>query len=248
MRKIIFALMILLSATAAQAAGTDWQAILKNVLSTQTGQGGAAQSSLSNTQIIAGLKEALNVSSKQVVAQLGKTGGFNLDPQIHIPLPNQLKKLDSGLKIIGYGHLTADLEERMNKAAELATPKAKQLFINSISKMTFADAREILTGGKQDAATQYLRKTMGVKLEGEMQPIIANTLKESGAIKSFDAATGKYGKLPMAANLKADLNNYVAAKAMDGIFYYIAKEEIAIRQNPAKRTSEILRKVFGSVR
>lgn len=258
--KILIFTFLLLSACANNAGNSaadatnqiDWAAVASSVLQTQMGgQGAGAASTLSDAQIALGLKEALNVGTGNVVAQLGKSGGFNLDPKIRIPLPSSLQKVDSALKLVGMNNLTQDLEKRMNAAAEIATPKAKQLFINSIGKITFADARNILFGNQQDAATQFFRQTMGAQLTAEIQPVINNALADAGAVKSFDAAVGQYANMPLAKlagvpNVKADLQNYVSNKAVDGIFYYVAQEEAAIRANPAKRTTELLKQVFGA--
>lgn len=205
-----------------------------------------ATSALSDTQISTGLKDALKLGTQTVVKQLGKEGGFSLDPAIKIPLPAPLAKVDGTLKKFGMGSLTADLETRMNRAAEIATPKAGALFVNAIQKMTVTDAQAILTGSN-DSATQYLRKTMGPDLAKEIQPIIQTSLAEAGAVKAYDAVTAQYAKMPLASSLKTNMNDYVTNKALDGIFYYVAQEEAAIRANPAKRTTDILKKVFGSV-
>lgn len=201
---------------------------------------------LPETQVSAGLKDALKVGTQAVVKRLGKEGGFNLDPAIRIPLPGPIARADSALKTFGMGSLTADLETRMNRAAELAAPKAGALFVSAIQKMTVTDAQAILTG-PQDSATQYLRKAMGPQLAKEIQPIIAQSLSEAGAVKAYDAVTSSYAKLPLAASLKTNMNDYVTNKALDGIFYYVAQEEAAIRANPAKRSTDLLKSVFGSV-
>jgi hypothetical protein len=207
-------------------------------------------SALSNTDIIAGLKEALNIGSSNVVNQLGILNGFNSDPNIRIPLPDTLSKVDSALSAIGMNSLTSDLETRLNRAAEAATPKAKALFLSAIQNMTIEDAKSILTG-PNDAATQYLRRAMGPQLTQDIQPIIQSTLAEAGAIQAYDNVVGRYEQIPfvssLANNSKTQLNDYVTEKALDGIFYYVAREEAAIRANPAKRTTEILQKVFGAV-
>ena len=113
--------------------------------------------------------------------------------------------------------------------------------------MSITDAKNILTG-PQDAATQFLRRTMGPGLGQEMQPLIQNALSQAGAIRAYDQVIGQYDQLPFMPDVKANLNNYVVDKAMDGIFYYVAQEEAAIRTNPAKRTTEILKTVFGAAR
>lgn len=246
----ILAVLMLGASSAATAEGTDWGRIARSVLGTYGQAAPGVRTALSDAQVVAGLKEALSIGSGNVVARLGKAGGFNLDPKIHIPLPLQLQKVDAALRIVGRNGLTRDLEAQMNAAAELATPKAKQLFIGAISQMTFADARAILFSGQQDAATQFFRRTMGAQLVADIKPIVASSLADAGAIKAFDAATASYSRLPLAARLtgdaKANLNSYVASKAVDGIFYYVAQEEAAIRQNPAKRTTALLKTVFGA--
>lgn len=221
---------------------------LGTILGGSTGQ--TSLGSLSNTEIISGLKEALDVSSKNVVSQLGTLNGFNNDSNIRIPLPQNLQKIDSALSAIGMNNLTADLETRLNRAAEAATPKAKALFLSAIQDMTINDAQQILTG-PSDSATQYLRKAMGGQLETEMQPLIQSALSQAGAIQAYDQTVSRYEQIPfvssISGNAKANLNSYVTDKAMDGIFYYVAQEEAAIRANPAKRTTEILQKVFGAI-
>ena len=203
-----------------------------------------AQSALSNAEIAQGLREALNVGTKTVVSQLGQSGGFSLDPNIKIPLPKSLQKIDDTLSKIGLNGLTDDLKSKINSAAELATPKAKALFMDAITSMSITDAKEILFGA-DNAATTYLRSKMGAGLTTEMQPLIQNALNQAGAVQAYDRVMGQYDALPFMPDVKSDLNNYVVDKALDGIFYYVAQEEAAIRANPAKRTTEILQKVFA---
>ncbi len=220
------------------------------VLGSATGANTTSLASLTNTDIIAGLKQALNIGSSNVVSQLGVTNGFFGDSQVKIPLPSTLSKVDSALSAIGMGSVTDDLELRLNRAAEAATPRAKELFVSAITNMTIEDAKGILTGGNT-SATQYLRQAMGSQLESDMQPIIQSTLASAGAIQAYDSVIGRYEQIPfvsaLSGNAKTQLNDYVTQKAMDGIFYYVGKEEAAIRANPAKRTTEILQKVFGAI-
>lgn len=242
MLKIIPSVVVMMALTG--CVTDNWQETARVLMDSPSSS--APLSGLSTEQIVAGLKEALRVGSSDVVSQLGKTGGFNLDPKIRIPLPATLARVDTGLKAIGMGQLTDDLQVRMNSAAEQATAKALPLFVNAIQQMTIADARSILSG-QQDAATQYLRKTMGAELAQKIQPIVGTTLQQAGAVQAYDRVMGQYGAMPLVSGVKTDLNNFVTEKAMDGIFYYVAREETAIRANPAKRTTEILRTVFGGV-
>lgn len=212
-----------------------------------TGKSNASASGLSNADIGLGLKDALRIGTENVVGKLGTENGFYKNPKIRIPLPDTLRKVDQALTLVGMGKMTDDLELRINRAAEAATPKAKKLFVNAIQRMTINDAQAILTGPK-DSATQYLKKTMSPDLATEIQPLIRTALADSGAVKSYDAVIGQYNQLPMVSGIKDNLNNYVVQKTMDGIFYYVAKEEAAIRTNPAKRTTDILKKVFAATR
>ena len=209
-----------------------------------SGGSSASTGSLTQGEMGDGLKEALRVGTESVVAQLGKTDGFNADKAIHIPLPGQLATVQKALKAAGYSSLVDDLELKLNRAAEQATPKAKALFVDAIAAMTIQDAQKILNG-PDDAATQYFRKAMGPGLAREMEPIVDATLAEAGAVQAYDAMMGQYKALPFMPDAKADLTDYVVNKGLDGIFHYVAQEEAAIRNNPAKRTTDLLKKVFA---
>jgi len=199
---------------------------------------------LSNSDMIAGLKDALRVGSENVVGRLGKTDGFNSDPKIHIPLPDSLQTVKSTLSAVGMGGLMDDLELKLNRAAEAATPKAKRIFANAIRDMSFDDARKILSG-PNDAATQYFKGKMSVPLADEMRPIVKKALNQAGAVQAYDAVMGKYTSMPFMPDVKANLTRHVLDLGLAGIFRYMTDEEAAIRQNPVKRTTSILKKVFG---
>lgn len=205
-----------------------------------------AATALSSTDIGSALKEALTLGTQKVATKLGKSGGFNLDPAIHIPLPPAMQKVDKALGFVGMSNLTDDLELRINQAAEASMPKAKELFISSIKQMTIADAKNILNG-PNDAATQYLKKTMSPQLKIEMRPLIESSLDQAGAIKSYNQVMGQYAKLPLASGVRSNLTDYASTKTIDGVFYYVAKEEAAIRANPAKQTTSLLKSVFSSL-
>ncbi len=204
-----------------------------------------AVAGLSQTDIVNGLKEALKVGSERVVSQLGQNGGFNSDEAIRIPLPSQLQQVGNMLDKVGMGGIMSDLETRLNRAAEQATPKAKALFWDAIKQMSFDDAKRIYNGA-DDAATQYLREKMSGPLGEALRPIIEDNLSQVGAVKLYDQAMGRYDNIPFMPDVKADLTDHTVNKSMDGIFYYLAQEEAAIRKDPLKRSTELLRKVFGS--
>ena len=137
------------------------------------------------------------------------------------------------------------LELKLNRAAEAAAPKARKLFADAISEMSIDDAREIYDGPK-DAATRYFQSKMSKPLAAEMTPVVSQSLAEVGAVKSYDNVMGQYRKIPMVPDAKANLTSYVVEKGMDGIFLYLGKEEAAIRDNPVKRSTALLQKVFGA--
>ena len=199
---------------------------------------------LSNDEVGNGLKEALRVGTETVVGNLGQTDGFNLDPLAHIPLPGQLDKVRSLLGKVGMDSMLTDLELRLNRAAEIATPKAKSLFVDAINDMTLDDAMAIYKG-PDDSATQYFKSKMSAPLALEMKPVVDESLADAGAVKAYDNMMQRYEAIPFAPKAEADLSDFVVQKGMDGIFHYLAVEEAAIRQDPLKRTTDILKRVFG---
>ncbi len=206
--------------------------------------GSSNKSSADTEEVGMGLKEALTVGTGNVVAQLGEPGGFSDDPLIRIPLPAQLDKVQNVLDKLGMSSLLTDLESRLNEAAEVATPKAKSLFVDAIKDMTLDDVMAIYKG-PDDAATQYFRQKMSAPLAAEMKPVVDESLADVGAVQSYDNVMKQYKTLPFVSEVDTDLGSYVVEKGMDGIFFYLAKEEAAIRKNPAKRTTDLLKKVFG---
>jgi hypothetical protein len=205
---------------------------------------GPTGAGMSDGEIGSGLKDALKVGAERTVATVGRPGGFLDDKQIHIPLPGVLSQAQCALKLAGAGSLTDDLEVKMNRAAEAAAPKAKTILVGAIQKMSIADARGILTGPK-DAATQYFRRTTSGDLTTAFKPIVDQSLSQVGAVQSLNAVTSQAKSLPFGNSVNLDLTSYVVGKALDGIFLYLAKEEASIRDNPAQRSTELLKKVFG---
>lgn len=199
---------------------------------------------LTTNEIGAAFKEALRIGSENVVSQLGQEGGFNADPVVHIPLPQEFETVKNTMGKIGMSFMVEELELKLNRAAEQATPKAKELFVQAIQKMTFEDVMNIYNG-PEDSATKYFQGKMSDSLAREMQPIINNSLSQVGAIETYDEVISKYKSVPFVPDIKTNLTAYVTQKGMDGIFYYMAEEEAAIRENPAKQTTALLKRVFG---
>lgn len=227
-------------ATASGHAAPGWLDTLKDALS---GKQPAAEE-LTAVDITNGLKEALQVGTERVVTQLGQTDGFNLDPEIHIPLPAQLDQIRNLLATVGLEGSLADLETRLNRAAEISTPRAKALFLDAIQDMTLDDVMAIYNGAP-DAATRYFRSKMSAPLAAAMKPVVDESLADAGAVQAFDSIMSRYRDIPFAPAIDANLSDYVVDKGADGIFHYLAREEAAIRADPAKRTTELLKQVFG---
>ena len=204
----------------------------------------ASVTGLSVDEIAAGLKEALRVGFENVVQKLSATDGFNTDKSIHIPLPDNLSMVKTALDKVGYSSLTDDLELKLNRAAEAATPQAKKLFLDAISAMTFEDV-QVIYKGADDAATQYFKEKMSPGLARVMEPVIDTILSQVGAVQAYDTMMGEYKSLPFVPDVKSNLTGHVVDKGMAGIFYYMAQEEKAIRRDPVKRTTELLQKVFN---
>ena len=238
--------LVCVSPSGGARAQTDFFGKAKGMLNSLSGEqdGGSGGGGLATEEIIAGLREALKVGTERVVETIGHDDGFNKSPDIHIPLPENLTTVQSMLSRFGMGALGDELELKLNRAAEAATPKAKEIFWQAISSMSLEDARKIYDG-PVDAATQYFRGSMSSPLKTEMHPIVDATLDEVGAVRAYDRMMGEYANLPFVPDVKADLTDYALDKALDGIFLYLAREEEAIRNNPAQRTTEILKKVFG---
>lgn len=209
------------------------------------GLGGGGGGGLGVGEITRGLKEALTVGTGRVVKNLGRMDGFNNDPAIHIPLPKSMRRVRNALQPLGMAGQLDELEVRLNRAAEVATPKAKRIFVDSITSMTLDDARKIYDG-PDDAATRYFQGRMTNPLRDEFRPVVSDSLSQVGAVRRYDAIMSDYRQLPFVPDVKADLVNHVLKLGIDGIFHYVAKEEAAIRNNPAKRTTQLLQKVFGS--
>lgn len=212
---------------------------LADILQSSDSQGG-----LSSETVARGLREALTVGSERVVDTLGSEGGF-ANSVFHIPLP---QKLVEAKEVAGMFNLTGPfdtLEAKMNEAAEAAVPQARDLFVTAIRGMTFADVMEIYQG-PADAATQYLKRSTGATLQDNMQPIIDKHLRSIGAVQTFSDLLTQYNALPLVKPIDADLNGHVSGYATDAIFTQLAAEEAAIRQDPLKRTTALLRQVFGA--
>jgi hypothetical protein len=163
---------------------------------------------------------------------------------VRVPLPGPVAAARSALALVGLAGLADDLEVRLNRAAERAMPVAGELLVEAVRGLSFQDALGIV-GGPDDAATRYLEREVGDELASRMRPVVDEALAQAGAVRAFEALAGRYADLPFVAGLRADLTGHVLAYAQRGLFAYLGEEEARIREDPAARTTELLRRVFG---
>ncbi len=198
---------------------------------------------LDQQTVASGLKEALRIGTERTVASTGRVDGFLANALIRIAVPDQLASMASVLRTVGLGSQVDALEVSMNRAAELAAKEARTVFVDAITGMTLADAFGILNGG-ETAATDYFRDRTGDTLRARFDPIVAAKMEEVGLYRLYGQLTSAYTALPLATKPPIDLGDYVTEKSLDGLFTVLGTEETRIREDPAARTTELLRKVF----
>ena len=242
MKRKIAALGIIIGVSAVAFAQSPWDAIKNKIKGMQPG---STVDQLSNDKVIAGLKQALQISTGNAVAATGHVDGFFKNEAIKILLPEKLRSAGKALRMVGMGGQVDALEVGMNRAAEQATPQAKQIFLRAVENMTFADAKGILTGG-DTAATEYFRKQSSGELTTAFAPIVHQSMENVGVVRQYNQIM----KNPMASAVANDrnfnLDNYVVGKTMGGLFYMLGEEEKKIRKDPAAQVTSLLKEVFGA--
>jgi len=199
--------------------------------------------SLSNDKIVAGLKQALQVSTGNAVASTGKVDGFLKNEAIKIALPPRIATAGKAMRMLGQGAKVDELEVGMNRAAEQATPKAKQIFLDAVRKMSFDDARKILTGN-DTAATEYFKRQSSADLTTAFTPIVRLSMQKVGVVQQYQRVLESApGGSALAGQM--DITGYVVGKTLDGLFHMLGEEEKKIRKNPAAQTTALLKEVFG---
>jgi hypothetical protein len=202
------------------------------------------EKSLTNDEIVRGLKEALEIGTSTAVSTVSKTDGYLKNPQIKIPLPENVKNVEKILRATGFGGQVDEFEVSMNRAAERAAPEAKNIFWDAIKQMTFTDARKILDG-QDNAATMYFKDKTSDRLQKIFKPITHQAMSEVGATHYYQSLDDKIKTVPFADQMSFDLDQYVTDKALGGLFLMLAEEEKKIRQDPAARVTDLLKKVFA---
>jgi len=205
---------------------------------------GGQGSGLSDAKIGSGLKEALHIGTENAVNFTGKTDGYFMNQAIKILMPEKLRTFEKGLRTVGYGPQVDEFVLSMNRAAEKAAPLAKQIFWDAIGQMTFDDVRKILSGN-DTAATDYFKGKTTNPLTNAFKPIVSNAMNEVGVTRQYKELVGRYETIPFVKKESFDLDQYVVTKALDGLFLMVGEEEKKIRKNPAARTTDLLKEVFG---
>jgi len=201
--------------------------------------------SVSTEEVALGLKEALTNGVSKGSDLVSQVDGYFRNPEIRIPFPQEVKQVESRLRQIGLGDEVDKFVLTLNRGAEDAAKEAKPIFVEAVRQMTIQDAWSILRG-EQDAATQYLKSSTSSLLKEKFKPIIQNSLSKVNATKYYGDLVNSYNRIPLVQKVNPDLDEYATDKAIEGLFVMIAKEEKNIRENPLARTSELLKKVFGS--
>lgn len=236
----------LLLALPAQAA--DWRDVLRGVVAPTAEQKPAASGvdALSQSEINAGLKEALTRGAEAAVAQLGQKDGFFGNDKMRIPLPPSLQKAEQAMRLMGMGKQADELILSMNRAAEAAVPEAKVLLVDAVKTMTLEDARGILTGG-QTSATDFFRRKTEAKLTERFLPTVKATTDKVGLAQQYNRYAGTAARFNLIDKQQARVEDYVTQQALDRLYTLIGEKEAAIRANPLQAGSDLLKKVFGAV-
>jgi len=256
-RLITISLLVGLSCTVSPgfAGWQDWAKQAEDVIKSSSGQESvtsAATSSLSNSQISSGLKEALDIGVKKAVEMLGQENGFLKDQAVSIPMPDKLQQVEKLLRSVGQDKMADEFVTSMNRAAEQAVPKVTDVFVDSISKMSLSDAQAVLTG-PDTAATDYFKKNTSTQLNQLIKPYVSDAMNKAQVTQYYKAMLSqveRYDTLGLTKNYigsPSDIDDYVTDKTMEGLFTKIAEQEKLIRENPAARSTELLKEVFGSV-
>ena len=230
--------LLILSLIPFSSGYADFGSIFKKVQETIGGSSGVSQN-----EIVDGLKEALEIGTGNTVQALSQVNGYYDNPQLKIPLPQSFQKFEKILRTTGFASELDAFELSMNRAAEKAAPEAKTLFVDAIKEMTFSDADKILKGADNEATAYFKNKTAG-KLQALFKPIIQQSIESVGVTRTYQSLSEKIQSIPFAGDYAVDLDAYVTEKSIDGLFIRLAEEEAKIRNDPAARVTDLLKKVF----
>jgi hypothetical protein len=197
-----------------------------------------------DSQVVAGLKEALTVGTGNAVSLVSVTDGYFSNQAIKILMPDKVQKVADVLGKAGYQKQVDEFVVSMNRAAEKAAPQAKSIFVSAIKEMSIEDAKKILNGG-DTAATEFFKGKTSARLYETFKPIVSSSMDEVGATRNYKEMMGRYTALPFMKAESVDLDHHVTNKSLDGLFYMVGQEEKKIRTDPAARVTDLLKTVFG---
>lgn len=221
----------------------DLDKLMKSVPKLPATSGAPAGSPDAKTDI-AGIKEALAVGTEKAVNSLSKTNGYFGNQAVKILMPKNIQKVAEVARMAGYERQVDEFILSMNRAAEAAVPMAAKIFGDAIRDMSVDDVRAILTGG-DTAATEFFKRKSEKKLYAAFKPVVSKKVDEVGTTRAYKEMMGRYEQVPLMQSKSLDLDDYVTRKALDGVFYMVGQEEKQIRTNPAARTTDLLKTVFG---
>jgi hypothetical protein len=201
--------------------------------------------SLTQADASRGVRDAMGLAALNATTRLAQPNGFWGNPRVRIPLPGALGQTQRALSGFGASGPLDELQESLNHAAEDVMPEAGRLFSDAVRTITIADAINIVRG-PEDSATRYLRGRTETRLTSLLKPPMTRALTDSGAFTLMRTALREIGMARMTSDLRNEVIDFSTAKALDGCFYYVAEGERAIRRDPVRRTTDILRRVFGS--
>lgn len=196
------------------------------------------------SEVAEGLREALLKGVMKGTEQLSKVDGYLGNPEIKIPFPPDVKKVEDRLRQLGMGNEVDRFVNTLNHGAEEAAKEAKPIFFDAIQTLTINDAWNILKG-QPDAATQYLKRTTSGQLKTKFKPVIQSSLSRVNATKYYGDLVNTYNRIPMVEKVNPNLDDYATDLAIQGLFVMIAKEEKLIRQDPVARTTDLMKRVFS---
>lgn len=234
MRKILWILMLMLGACTSAQINQALEDVNKTL----------GDKPLTTAEVAEGLKEALVKGISTGSDLVSVTDGYFKNPEIKIPFPAEVKKVEDAMRKIGLGSQVDKFVLTLNRGAEDAAKEAKPIFIAAIKSMTIQDAWAILKG-EDNAATEYLKRTTSPLLKEKFKPVIQNSLNKVNATKYYSEIVTRYNQIPLVEKVNPNLDDYATEKAIEGLFVMIAKEEKNIRQDPVARTTELLKRVFG---
>ena len=251
-RFLVIALLAISYQTNAQGIlgriGTQVSDQVKKSTTTTTNSNSSGKVSFTENEAGQAIKQALLNGVTAGVTKASATDGFFKNAFIKVLFPPEARAMETTLRRVGAGALVDNIVLSMNRAAEKAAPRAKDIFVNSITQMTITDAINIVSNQQQDAATQFLQRTTTEQLVVAFKPSIKTALDQTLATRYWRDAMTQYNRIPFVAKINTDLPDYVTRKGVSGLFYLIAQEEAKIRKDPAARTTDILQKVFGGLK